>query len=213
MSHCTRFAFSYQDEALAVQCFRRLGLEPSIDVICSYDSDFAKSFLSRLGYAGSSQQRAIIAAAHDYQYFQYFLCKEGDEYKLHMEKAGALSRSDIDTMRDMEAEFRLTYVQLALEQLAERLEAQGMPTRFVREQASLTLQFGPAFDRAVKMTLAGGEHIDEEVSGVSGPSCADLTAELENLLSLESSELTTSWKSEYRQEIDDEVVQVLRLQS
>lgn len=210
MSHCTRFAFSYQDEALAVQCFRRLGLEPSIDVICSYDSDFAKSFLSRLGYAGSSQQRAIIAAAHDYQ---YFLCKEGDEYKLHMEKAGALSRSDIDTMRDMEAEFRLTYVQLALEQLAERLEAQGMPTRFVREQASLTLQFGPAFDRAVKMTLAGGEHIDEEVSGVSGPSCADLTAELENLLSLESSELTTSWKSEYRQEIDDEVVQVLRLQS
>lgn len=210
MSHCTRFAFSYQDEALAVQCFRRLGLEPSTDVVCNYDSEFAKSFLSRLGYAGSSQRRALIAAAHGYQ---YFLCKEGDEYKLYMEKPGALSGADIDAMRDMEAEFRLTYVQLALEQLAERLEAQGMPTRFVREQASLTLQFGPAFDRAVKMTLAGGEHIDEEVSGVSGPSCADLTAELENLLSLESSELTTSWKTEYRQEIDDEVVQVLRLQS
>ena len=210
MSHCTRFAFSYQDEALAVQCFRRLGLEPSTDVICSYDSEFAKSVLSRLGYAGSSQRRAIIAAAHGYQ---YFLCREGDEYKLHMEKSGTLSSTDIDTMRNMESEFRLTYVQLALEQLAERLEAQGMPTRFVREQASLTLQFGPAFDRAVKMTLADGEHLDEEVSGVAGPSCADLTAELENLLSLESSDLTTSWKAEYRQEIDDEVVQVLRLQS
>ena len=209
MSHCTSFLFSYQDEELAVKCFRRLGLEPSTQVIVDFGSHFAKSFLSELGYLGERQRRAIVAAS---QCYQYFLCKEGSEYRLHIEKAEPITTTDQAVMKRMEFEFRFTYVTLALERLAERLEDSGTPWCLVREQNSLVLRFGPAFARSVKVTLQpNSEALEEEVSGVIGPSCTDLTSELEQLLSSETTELTTTWKPEYQQVIEDEIVQVLRL--
>lgn len=209
MSHCTSFTFSYKDEGLAVKAFHRLGLEPSTEVIVEYGSDFAKLFLSRIGYAGERQMRAIVAASHGYQ---YFLCKSGEEYNLRMEKDGALTEADHVRMAQMELEFRLTYIQIALERLAEKLENSGTPTRIICDNNSVTLQFAPSFDRSIKVTASSNGLVEEEVAGVVGPSCADLTANLEELLSLETAELTTTWKPEYRQEIEDQVVQVLRLQ-
>ena len=208
MSHCTSFAFSYKDEALAVKSFRRMGLSPSTEVIAEYGNDFAKSFLSKIGYAGRRQMRAIVAASQGYG---YFLCKEGPEYKLRLEKSGTITEADQANMTRMELEFRLTYIRIALENIAEKLENGGTPTRFVQENDTVILQFGPNFDRSIRVAALPGDLVHEEVVGVIGPACADLTSELEELLSLETAELVTEWKPEYRQEIEDQVVQVLKL--
>lgn len=210
MSHCTKFAFSYADEELIVKCFQRLGLKPSTEVIARFGSHFSKSILSKIGYAGERQMRAIVAASQGYN---YFVCKENSEYTLHIEKGGVISTVDQVNMSKMETEFRLTYVQISLERLAERIQDGGVPTRFVRENNTVTLQFGPSYDRAIRVTASSDGSIEEEVSGVNGPSCASLTSELEALLSLDTAELATRWKPEYTQEIDDQVVQVLRLQN
>lgn len=209
MSHCTSFSFSYTDEELAVQAFHRLGLTPTTDVISEYGSDFSKSFLSLLGYAGQRQMRAIVAATESYQ---YFLCREGKAYRLYLEKEDEPTQSDLADMEDMEMAFRLTYIQIALERLAKTFEDRGTPTRLVQEEDAVILQFGPSFDRSIRITTTSDGFIEEEVAGVVGSSCADITAELENLLSLETAELATQWKPEYHQQIEDEVVQVLRLQ-
>ena len=207
MSHCTSFAFAYRDEQMAVRAFRRLGLQPSTEVIAEVSNALTK-MLAPLGHVGKRQMRAIIAASRGYK---YFLCNEGNEYKLFMEKHGIISAADREAMAQMEAEFRLTYIGIALEDLGSELSKSGTLTRFSRETDSILLQFGPTLDRSIRLTMAADGTLQEDVSGVLGSSCENLTAQLESLLSSESAELTTQWKPEYSQTIDDEVVQVLRL--
>lgn len=209
MSHCTSFSFSYKDEALAVKTFRRLGLPASTSVIAVYENDLAKSVLSKIGYAGKRQMRAIVAASKGYN---YFFCKEENEYKLLIEKDGNLTELDKMTMVRMETQFRLTYIQIALEQTAKKFENSGISAQLIREGNELVLQFGPSFERSIRVTMLPNGEVKEEVIGVVGSACADLTSELEGLLSLETTELITEWKPEYRQEIEDQVIQVLRLQ-
>lgn len=210
MSHCTSFKFSYTDEALAVKAFKRLGLEPTTDVVCEYSSTFSKAILGTLGFAGTKQYRAIVAKAGEYQ---YFLVREGDEYRLLLERHGVLTERDQARMAKLEAEFREAYIRLAVERVADRLDNQGIRHEFEDASGGVLLRFGPMLAQSLQITFGYDGNIQEEISGFSGPGCVDFTAEIEGLLSVETAELATTWKPEYQQKVDSETLQVLRLKS
>jgi hypothetical protein len=168
----------------------------------------SKTLLSRLGIAGSGYWRAITAVDG---HFTYFLVRRDEAYQLLIDKSTPVTERDRPVITGMERVFRQTYSRLALERVAEALEASGTSWRIVEETESIVLEFGPSYTRSVRLTFGPGGVTEEEVSGVAGRACTDLTSMIEEVLTRESVELATVWKPEYSQTVEDEVMQVLRL--
>jgi hypothetical protein len=208
MSHCTRFDFAYRDEAIAVRAFRHLGLRPETTVISSYASEVAKRVLGGLGLAGRDVSRAICAERAPYT---YMLIRKDDYWELIIESGDAQALADVTRVARIEADFRLSYVKVSIEQsLGRQLDDAGVPWRLEVDSNTLTVSFGPDFGRLVVFRVSN-RGIEEEVSGILGPSCERLTAELEEMLMAPTAELLTEWKPAYHEMIEDEIVQVLRL--
>lgn len=119
--------------------------------------------------------------------------------------------ADVKRVRALERAFRFAYIAVAAERtLCASLDNSGVPWVMEEQPDALVIRFGPDLSREVILRSVG-DLVEEEVVGVSGARCAELTAELEDLLASAAAELVTKWKTSYHETIDDEVVQVLRL--
>ena len=206
MSHCTTFAFSYADEATVVAAFRRMGLAPKIAAAGQF-SAFSKKFLARLGYAGSRQWRAVFAQSGDYQ---IILLREEGGYRLVVEKHN-LGDSDAPKIRELEQKFRSAYVRSSLCSVVQGLVDGGVRYEVEEVHGQIQLRFGAELERSLVIRFSDDGAIEEDVSGVMGGACEVLTAEVERLLSVETAVLNTTWKPERQVNMEDEVLQVLRL--
>jgi hypothetical protein len=207
MSHCTTFAFSYADEATVVAACRRMGLTPVTSAVGEF-SALSKALFARLGYAGGKQCRAICAQAGEYQ---LFVVREGDEYRLMIEKHG-LDASDAQTVQELERRFRQAYVRSSLDGVVQALEDGGVRYEIQETRGEIEVRFGAELERSLRVRIKADNRVEEEVSGVVGNACEALTAEVEQLLSLSTTPLDTVWKQEHSINLEDEVLQVLRLQ-
>ncbi|WP_192564789.1 DUF2997 domain-containing protein [Pseudomonas gozinkensis] len=194
MSHCTKFEFSYANEEAIAKAFGKMGLSPTTGLVSMFASDFSKKVLSKIGYMGTQQFRAICAETADN--FNLFVCKvEEGSYKLLIER-DTVSAGDEAVMADLALGFQKAYISVAVDETVRRIDASGVPSKVKETLQGFEIEFGPHYEYSIHVTVTGDE-ITEEVRGVKGDICTRLTEELESLLSSPTAELVTEWKPEY----------------
>lgn len=190
-----------------MKAFSKLGLVSSTDLVSEFSSDFSKSVLSKFGYLGKRQQRAICAKSGK---FWFFLCRfEQDKYEMLIER-DSVAHDDDTVMKRMADEFQSAYIEVAVEEAIKKIERTGVPVRLSKLNSEYVIEFGTSFEMSVRVTVVSGK-VTEEVFGVKGDVCTKLTEELEAILSRPSAELITEWKPEYSVAHEDRVLQVLSL--
>lgn len=206
MSHCTTFQFSYVDEEAIVKAFGKMGLSPTTALVSFFSSDFSKKVLSIIGYMGNQQFRAICGQTTDK--FNLFVCQmEEGSYKLLVER-DTISANDEVVMADLALSFQKAYISVAIDETIKRIDASGVPARVKETLQGFEVQFGPHYEYSIHVTFAGDE-ITEEVCGVKGDICTQLTETLESLLSSPTAELVTEWKPEYTVVHEEQTLQIL----
>lgn len=204
MSHCTKFDFAYTSEDAIVKTFRKMNINCSTDAVYEYYSAFGK-ILGRLGYAGHKQYRAIcgeIEGGH------IFVCRvEQGKYELFVEHHG-LTNSQEDMM--IANQFRDAYIEVAVDKVLKRLDLNAIKYEVHKHQNGLIVTFGPHLEYTLSV-LIENDQIVEDVKGVKGDFCTQLTEDIEDVLSQPTTELKTEWKPEVEMQIEDEVLQVLSL--
>ncbi|MCY0106795.1 DUF2997 domain-containing protein [Pseudomonas monsensis] len=206
MSHCTKFEFSYVNEEAIVKAFGKMGLSPTTALVAMFSSDFSKKVLSKIGYMGSQQFRAICGQTVDE--FNLFVCQiEDGSYKLLIEREN-VSAGDETIMADLASSFQKAYVNVAIDETIKRIDASGVPARVKESLQGFEIEFGSNYEYSIHVTFTGDE-ITEEVHGVKGDICTKLTEELESLLSSPTAQLVTEWKPEYTVVHEEQTLQIL----
>ncbi len=206
MSHCTRFEFSYVNEDAIAKAFGKMGINPETDIVFLYPSEFSKKVLSKVGYMGSQQFRAVCGRAADG--FNLFVCQiEENSYRLLIER-DTVSDGDEAIKADLALSFQKAYISVAIDETIRRIEASGVPARTKETLQGFEIEFGPQYEYSIHVTFAGDE-VMEEVRGVKGDICTKLTEELEALLSSPTAELVTEWKPEYTVVHEEQTLQIL----
>lgn len=207
MSHCTKFDFAYTDEQLIVRAFRKMGIQPATGMVCSYSSDVAKR-LSGFGYLGSEQCHAVIGECGP---FQIFVCKKDEElFELFVEYGGVITPAIEQQMAQAESQFRKSYISAALDTITRKLAFKGIPSQTIDNGDELVLRFGTRGQYSLNVRFVDGK-ISEEVKGVKGSFCTALTEDFENLISHPEVDINTTWTQEYREEVYEQEIEVLKL--
>jgi len=206
MSHCTKFEFSYVNEDAIAKAFGRMGISPETDIVSLYPSEFSKKVLSKVGYMGSRQFRAVCGRAADG--FNLFVCQiEESSYRLLIERDN-VSDGDEAIKADLALKFQKAYISVAIDETIKRIEASGVPARTKETLQGFEIEFGSQYEYSIHVTFTGDE-IMEEVRGVKGDICTKLTEELETLLSSPTAQLVTEWKPEYTVVHEEQTLQIL----
>jgi hypothetical protein len=206
MSHCTKFEFSYVNEEAIAKAFGKMGLRPTTGLVATFASDFSKKVLSKAGYMGQQQFRAICGQTADE--FNLFVCQvEEGAYTLLIERE-TVSAGDEAAMADLALAFQKAYVSVAIDETIKRIETSGVPARLKESLQGFEIEFGSHYEYSIHVTFTGDE-IMEEVRGVKGDVCTRLTEELEALLSRPTAELVTEWKPEYTIVHEEQTLQIL----
>lgn len=206
MSHCTRFEFSYANEEAIVKAFGKMGINPATDMVLVFPSEFSKKVLSKIGYMGKQQYRAICGTAVDG--YNLFVCQvEEGSYKLFVERE-VVSVDDEAIKADLALSYQKAYISVAIDNTIKRIETSGVPVRSKETLQGFEVEFGPSYEYSIHVTITGDE-IMEEVRGVKGDICTRLTEELEALLSSPTAELVTEWKPEYTIVHEEQALQIL----
>lgn len=206
MSHCTKFEFSYVNEEAIAKAFGKMGLSPTTGLVSMFSSDFSKKVLSRIGYMGTQQFRAICGQTADG--FNLFVCQiEDGSYKLLIEREN-VSVDDESIMAELALSFQKAYISVAIDETITRIGASGVPARVKEYFHGFEVEFGSNYEYSIHVTFTG-DQVTEEVRGVKGDICTKLTEELESLLSRPTAELVTEWKPEYTVVHEEQTLQIL----
>ncbi|VVM45741.1 hypothetical protein PS684_00243 [Pseudomonas fluorescens] len=206
MSHCTKFEFSYVNEEAIAKAFGKMGLSPTTGLVSIFSSDFSKKVLSRIGYMGTQQFRAICGQTADG--FNLFVCQiEDGSYKLLIEREN-VSVNDESIMAELALSFQKAYISVAIDETITRIGASGVPARVKEHFHGFEVEFGSNYEYSIHVTFTG-DQVTEEVRGVKGDICTKLTEELESLLSRPTAELVTEWKPEYTVVHEEQTLQIL----
>lgn len=202
MSHCTKFQFNYTDERIIIKAFEKLKLSCSTEGCLEFDNYLDKA----IGNV-RDVKRCIYAK---YGKFNLMVIKiRAHEYQLYIEKHKVSSDDEIRKVQ-IEEEFRRAYIEVAVEQVATKLEKSGMPTSMQIDSNTIILNFGRMLEYSLSVVFENGQII-EDVRGVKGDFCTHLTEDLEDILSSQDCELQTQWKETYEMPIEDQNLQVLSL--
>lgn len=205
MSHCTKFDFTYSSEDAIVKAFRKLNIKCSTEMVCDFSSDFSKKILSRLGYAGNKQYRAIIG---EIEGGHLFMCRiDENNYQLFVEHHNSYNEVDDKVWAD---KFRNAYIEVAVDKVLKKLDLNATRYEVNHQPNGFIVNFGPKLEYTLSV-LSQDDNIVEEVSGVKGDFCTKLTEDIEELLSQPTAELKTEWKAEVEMQVEDETLQVLSL--
>ena len=205
MSHCTKFDFSYTSEDAIVKAFRKMNITCSTEMVSEFSSNFGKQVLGKLGYLGHKQYRAIIG---EIEGGHIFVCRvEQDKYELFVEHHQGYNPEADKVIAD---QFRNAYIEVAVDKVVRKLDLNATRYEVSKQPNGMIVNFGPNLEYTLSV-LSENDQIVEDVKGVKGDFCTKLTEDIEEVLSLPTSELKTEWKQEVEMQVDDEVLQVLSL--
>lgn len=205
MSHCTKFDFSYTSEDAIVKAFQKMNIKCSTEMVCDFSSDFAKQILGKYGYLGRKQYRAIIGEIQD---GHIFVCRvEQDKYELFVEHHQGYNPDEDKIIED---QFRNAYIEVAVDKVLRKLDLNATRYEMNKQPNGMIVNFGPNLEYTLSV-LSENNQIVEDVKGVKGDFCTKLTEDIEEVLSLPTSELKTEWKQEVEMQVEDETLQVLSL--
>ena len=205
MSHCTKFDFSYTSEDAIVRAFRKMNIKCSTEMVSEFSSDFGKQILGKLGYLGSKQYRAIVG---EIEGGHIFVCRvEQDKYELFVEHHQGYNPDEDKIISD---QFRNAYIDVAIDKVLRKLDLNATRYEVNKQPNGIIVNFGSNLEYTLSV-LSENDQIVEDVKGVKGDFCTKLTEDIEDVLSLPTSELKTEWKQEVEMQVEDETLQVLSL--
>lgn len=208
MSHCTKYDFTYSNEEAIVKAFGKMNIKCSTEIVSTFATEIGKKFLSKIGYIGIKQCRAIVGK---YGVYQLFACKVAeDKYELLVEYSGQIGAKQEREMKEIEKSFRIAYMSVAVDKIVKKLKDSGMSSSVRQNDNRFIVEFGPLSEYSVTITFDNNQII-EDVHGVKGDFCTKLTEDIEDLLSSPVAELQTEWKVEYTMPVEEQALQVLSL--
>ncbi|ADU26514.1 DUF2997 domain-containing protein [Ethanoligenens harbinense] len=209
MSHCSTFDIKFRDKHILFKAMRNLNLQPENRVWEQYRTILGKLVLGRLGIEEKSL--GVLLTGYCDKINIFFLPQENGELKLSME-SHVFSPDQIQLKgQNLAHALQKEYVKSALYQLQKSLIESGQSVRLETEEKSEeiihTLFIGDQGKKLVVKLHPEGV-VSEQVEGYVGKSCADLTAVLENSMTTEAQR---EWASEQTEVMNNQEVQVLRL--
>ena len=188
-----------------MKAFQKMNIKCSTEMVCDFSSDFAKQILGKYGYLGRKQYRAIIGEIQD---GHIFVCRvEQDKYELFVEHHQGYNPDEDKIIED---QFRNAYIEVAVDKVLRKLDLNATRYEMNKQPNGMIVNFGPNLEYTLSV-LSENNQIVEDVKGVKGDFCTKLTEDIEEVLSLPTSELKTEWKQEVEMQVEDETLQVLSL--
>ena len=187
-----------------MNALRKMKLNPEYTVVCEYSGHLPK-MLSFVGYMGSSQYRALCAK---HKFGNIMILKENDAFKFSIESAKRPVPYAIAS--SIEASFRQFYIESVLEEICDDYRGRGVTAEVSCKNNTFSIRLGSDMSISVNVSVKGGL-VHESVNGVRGSICEIITSQIEAMLAAPNSTLTSEWKTEYYEEIDNKIIEVLDL--
>lgn len=204
MSHCTSFPFAYTEERHIINALQRMDLKPEYDVVSEYSSDLTKK-LSFFGYLGRKQYRAVCAKHGE---GNIMIIRDKGIFRFMIES----SNGDVPykVASNIESFFRSHYIASVLEEICDDFKARGINAELLNKGNVFHIYLGP--DRSISITIeASASSIQESVAGAKGNVCEAITSQIEAMLAAPNSTISSEWKTEYYEQIDNKLIQILNL--
>ena len=188
-----------------MKAFRKMNIKCSTEMVGNFATGIGKLLLSRIGYMGIKQYRAIIG---EIEGGHIFVCriKQG-KYELFVEHHKNYNPDEDKIIAD---QFRNAYIEVAVDKVLRKLDLNATRYEVNKQPNGTIVNFGPNLEYTLSV-LSENDQIVEDVKGVKGDFCTKLTEDIEDVLSQPTSELKTEWKQEVEMQVEDEVLQVLSL--
>ncbi len=209
MSHCSTFDICFKDKRILYKALRNLKMEPENQIWSEYSSQFSKMLLGKtLGMGGRIIGRLLTAK---YGKINVFFMEEEKGLVPYFE-SHQLSEEELNNKSaSISLMIQKQYLKCAVEKMAEEIVSLGGSARVTeasdKDVYSVTLSMDEGSKKLI-MNLDRYGIIKENVIGVAGKSCLDLTEKIESSLGIN---LKREWTYEYDTLVEDRVVQVLKL--
>lgn len=204
MSHCSTFEVHFKDKHLLFKALRNLDLHPENYMWAEYSSHFTK----KLNIGGSVIGKLLTATYRD---IHIFFTQDENGLQLNTESPNSSGQALEQAGNEIFLKIQREYMKCAVMQLANRISSLGGSTSVTENITESSYSIKLSLDAGIKnftLDMNNAGLISERVSGVVGRSCTDLTQNVENLL---SSNVNREWTYEYDTMLEDEEVQVLKL--
>lgn len=187
-----------------MNALRKMKLNPEYTVVCEYSGHLTK-MLSFVGYMGSRQHRALCAK---HEMGNIMILKDKDVFKFSVESAKQTLPYTIASA--IEASFRQFYIESVLEEICDDYRGRGVTAEVSCENNTFSIRLGSDMSISVNVSVKGGL-VHENVNGARGSICEIITSQIEAMLAAPNSTLTSEWKTEYYEEVDNKIIEVLGL--
>lgn len=204
MSHCTTFDFAFKDKKTLFKALKILGYKPENQVWSEFSNKFHKKtaimpLKTKKYLTGTHKELFVFFDETDNGFVPTFESDSLSEYILK-EK----SKHILDSIKT-------EYVKISVNNYVQKLNQTGL-SAIVEEivdhnQISFKLYIG-TLEKSIEIQVNNNFEITETVSGVQGDSCVKLTESLESQI---SNNVNRVWTHEYSTFIQDQEIQVLKL--
>ncbi len=207
MSHCTSFTMTFNDKRILYRAMRELDWNPENQVWSHYSNQFAK----KLGIGGDIIGKLLTGYKNG---INVFFIEQNGQFQPHVE-SHELSPEQLEYEgAQLLNELRSAYLKHTVEALADKIRMSGNYTSIQEnihaDGITYTVSLG-APGKTVQIGMNSEGQITEQVIGVQGSSCVDVTAGLEAKLYSATGQGTRQWTHEYHASVKDRQIQVLRL--
>lgn len=209
MSHCTTFHIRFADKELLTRSMENLGWQPEHMLWTEYENEQQK----KRGIGGTSLGERLTGKT-DVAHVCFKESADGlvPQVESTVLSGGELERYGAELIRLLNEE----YVKGAVTQMAEDIVGAGGSASVREERTDAGVTFTVVLDepdQSVTVAVDAEGRITEEVQGIRGSSCTDLTSELESALAGRKQRLNRSWSHEYDLAVEDRTIRVMRLRS
>ena len=206
MSHHTSFEMSFANKRLLYRAMRNLGWEPENRVWTQYKNEFTKS----INIGGTTLGKLLTGTVG---VINVFFTETENGFQANFESS-QLSPTALESQGlKLLSILKSKYVQVAVEQLAADMRDKGISILMEMTEHDNYTAYVLSIDntdRTIHISVDEMGNVEEKIEGVAGRSCADLTQSLETMLGISSTAQRT-WTHEYDSIIEDQVIQVMRL--
>lgn len=204
MSHCTKFHMSFNNKRLLFRAMRNLKMNPENKIWTEYSSQFTKM----IGIGGAVMGRLLTGTYNNINIFftetEIGLTPNIESHSLNDNELTNQGQQVINILQK-------EYLRCIAYEVKDDIISKGISAVILEdendENYSLTIEISDGTKRiSLNMDQLGA--ITENVTGVAGKSCAELTEDIEMAI---AGEFDREWTYEYDAVIEDQVVQVLKL--
>lgn len=185
---------------------KNLSMRPENKVWAQYPSELAKKMS-----LGGKNLGKLLSGNLDNLNIIFVETEQGlvPNFESSILKGRDLEKASTSLLQDLRNEYVRCIIQDYVSTVRE-VEAATVIETQQDGNLSFVINIGETSKKTICITVDTKGNIEESVNGVLGRSCIDITKSIEQKLNI-TNQTTRTWTHEYNAEIEDRVIQVLRL--